>query len=137
MSGKITLRGIADRLEAIEKNQNALVALLTEKIGDKVRVRVNAASGQAATIKARQGRQAARWGISPEEWRYLVGENETVIPAGMDMFEAIARLREEQTSLVEPEPEPPPAAAKKKAKKKTKAKKKAAKKKAKKKTKKR
>ena len=104
MGGKITLREIADRLEAIEKNQDALMSLLTEKIGDKVRVRVNAASGQAATIRARQGRQAARWGISPEEWRFLVGENETIIPPGFDMAEAVAKLRSERREIVDAKP---------------------------------
>ena len=104
MSGKITLREIAERLEVIEKNQNALVSLLTEKIGDRVRVRVNAASGQAATIRARQGRQAARWGISPEEWRFLVGENETLIPPGFDMAEAVAQLRSEQREIADTKP---------------------------------
>ena len=95
---------IAHKLEAIEQNQNRLIELLTEKVGDKVRVRVNAASGQAATIRARQGRQAARWGISPEEWRLLVGENETIIPPGFDMAEAVAQLRSEQREIVDTKP---------------------------------
>ena len=104
MSDTFTLREISERLEAIEQGQNRLIELLVEKVGDKVRARVNAASGQAATIRARQGRQAARWGISPEEWRFLVGKNETVIPPGFNMAEAVAQLRSEQREIADTKP---------------------------------
>jgi len=97
-------QNLLDRLAAIERNQNRLIELLTEKVGDKVRVRVNPGNGQAATIRARQGRQAARWGISPEEWRFLVGENETIIPPGFDMAEAVAQLRSEQREIADTKP---------------------------------
>ena len=90
---------LLDRLAAIEQDQNRVIELLTEKVGDKVRVRVNPGNGQAATIRARQGRQAARWGISLEEWRFLIGENETIIPPGFDMAEAVAKLRSEQRKI--------------------------------------
>jgi len=127
MSGKITLREVAEKLEAIEQNQNRLIELLAEKVGDKVRVRVNPGNGQAATIRARQGRQAARWGISPEEWRFLVGENETIIPPGFDMAEAVAQLRSEQREIADTKPRLRRGAAKKKAAKKRAKRKKAAK----------
>ena len=127
MSDTFTLREISERLEAIEQNQNRLVELLTEKVGDKVRVRVNPGNGQAATIRARQGRQAARWGISPEEWRFLVGENETIIPPGFDMAEAVAQLRSEQREIADTKPRLRRGAAKKKAAKKRAKRKKAAK----------
>jgi len=127
MSGKITLREVAEKLEAIEQNQNRLIELLTAKVGDKVRVRVNPGNGQAATIRARQGRQAARWGISPEEWRFLVGENETIIPPGFDMAEAVAQLRSEQREIADTKPRLRRGAAKKKAAKKRAKRKKAAK----------
>ena len=130
MSNTSTLIEIAHKLEVIEQNQNRLIELLTEKVGDRVRVRVNAASGQAATIRARQGRQAARWGISPEEWRFLVGENETIIPPGFDMAEAVAQLRSERREIVDTKPRLRRGAAKRATATKKKATKKATKKKA-------
>ncbi len=48
---------------------------------------------QAATIRARQARQAATWDISLEEWQFLIGENATIIPLDFDMHEAVAQLK--------------------------------------------
>ena len=131
---------LAKRLAALERTQAKLVDMLTEKVHGDPRLVVGKRSGQKATIAARQGRQAKRWGATREEWRSILGENETIIPAGFDFEMALAEHRARLPQPPEPASAPQRARAskkkatkkkapKKKAPKKTAAKKKAAKKK--------
>ena len=126
---------LAKRLAALEKTQAKLVDMLTEKIHGDPRLTVGARSGQKATIAARQGRQAKRWGATREEWRAILGESETIIPVGFDFELALAEHRARLPQPPEPASAPQRARAtkkkapKKKAPKKTAAKKRAAKKK--------
>ena len=130
---------LAKRLAALERTQAKLVDMLTEKVHGDPRLVVGKRSGQKATIAARQGRQAKRWGATREEWRSILGENETIIPAGFDFELALAEHRARLPQPPEPASAPQRArvskkkatkkkAPKKKAPKKTAAKKKAAKK---------
>jgi len=126
---------LAKRLAALEGTIGKLVDMLTEKTEGDPRLTVGKQSGQKATIAARQGRQAKRWGATREEWRTILGENETIIPVGFDFEMALAEHRARLPQPPEPANAPQRArASKKKATKKKASKKKATKKKAPKKT---